>query len=279
MALAKILTDGTETGATAADKINVAMVEVDASTVAIPKINISGDGASYPTSPSLGQKYFDTDLGQPMWWNGSIWGSATEVLGYLQYDNTTYQKIISRIAMRVIGELEIEGYNPTIILHPVDSVIAGASHGGDIRFAKEGNLGIFGQILYDLIDDTMNFNLVDSTTGIVNPTIDAFMKLHRDGTATIGNGLVQDKVATLTDIRDFSTIVIQTLADQKKPTRAEAILAFKTLPHHDWALNDTFYIRDSSGGNKMVFCTYIADGATDEANAGDYFFKDMNECI
>ena len=46
----------------------------------------------------------------------------------------------------------------------------------------------------------------------------------------------------------------------------------------NWGLNDTFYIRDSAGGNKMVFVTYIADGATDEASAGDYFFKDMNEC-
>ena len=87
----------------------------------------------------------------------------------------------------------------------------------------------------------------------------------------------EDEINTI--IREYSTIVIQTLVDQKKPTRAEAIIAFKSLPHMDWAKNDTFYIRDSAGGNKMVFCTYISDGATDEATAGPIFYKDMNETV
>jgi len=80
-------------------------------------------------------------------------------------------------------------------------------------------------------------------------------------------------------IRSYNTIVIQPLGDPKRPTRAESIIAFKTLPNMDWSQNDTFYIRDSGGGNKMVFCTYIADGATDEASAGSFFFKDMTECV
>ncbi len=78
-------------------------------------------------------------------------------------------------------------------------------------------------------------------------------------------------------IRSYSTIVTQDLADQKNPTRAECIIAFKTLPNMDWSLDDTFYIRDTGGANKMVFVTYIADGATDEASAGPFFFKDMKE--
>ena len=79
-------------------------------------------------------------------------------------------------------------------------------------------------------------------------------------------------------IRSYHTIVVMSLVDDKKPTRAEAITAFKTLPHFDWAKNDTFYIRDNSGA-KTMFCTYFADGATDEASAGPFFFKDMNECV
>ncbi len=79
-------------------------------------------------------------------------------------------------------------------------------------------------------------------------------------------------------IRSYHTIVTMSLADDKKPTRAEAITAFKTLPNYDWAKDDTFYIRDSTGA-KTMFCTYFADGATDEASAGMFFFKDMNECI
>ena len=79
-------------------------------------------------------------------------------------------------------------------------------------------------------------------------------------------------------IRSYHTIVVMALADDKKPTRAEAITAFKTLPHFDWAKNDTFYIRDSTGA-KTMFCTYFADGSTNEANAGPFFFKDMTECV
>ncbi len=88
-----------------------------------------------------------------------------------------------------------------------------------------------------------------------------------------------DQVNTL--IREYSTIVVYDLTDSKKPTRAEciAICASNHLPHFDWALDDTFYIRDTGGGNKIVFVTYIADGATDEASAGNYFFKDMTECV
>ncbi len=80
-------------------------------------------------------------------------------------------------------------------------------------------------------------------------------------------------------IREFSTIVEQALADQKKPTRDEALIAFKTLPNFDWTKNDTFYIRDIVGANKMVFCTYIADGAIDELTAGPIFFKDMSVTV
>ncbi len=80
-------------------------------------------------------------------------------------------------------------------------------------------------------------------------------------------------------IRSYSTIVIMALGDNKRPTRAEAITAFKTLLNMNWSKNDTFYIRDSAGGNKMVFVTYLADGATNEASAGLFFYKDMSLCI
>lgn len=38
----------------------------------------SGDTASRPlTSLAVGQFYFDTDLGLPIWWNGTDWVDAT----------------------------------------------------------------------------------------------------------------------------------------------------------------------------------------------------------
>ncbi len=79
-------------------------------------------------------------------------------------------------------------------------------------------------------------------------------------------------------IRTYKTIVVMSLADDKKPSRAEAINAFRQLPNYDWAKDDTFYIRDSTGAKTML-CTYFADTAVDEATAGPFFFKDMNECV
>ncbi len=78
-------------------------------------------------------------------------------------------------------------------------------------------------------------------------------------------------------IREFSTIVEYDLVDQKKPTTAEALIVFKMLPNFDWSKNDTFYIRDTGGANKVCYLVYVADGAVDEATAGPFFIKDMNQ--
>lgn len=80
-------------------------------------------------------------------------------------------------------------------------------------------------------------------------------------------------------IREFATIVEYDLADPKKPTRAECIETFKLLPNFDWALEDLYHIRDVVLGDKIVMVTYIPDGATDEATAGPFFFKDMTETV
>jgi hypothetical protein len=36
----------------------------------------SGGGGSRPSSPSVGQRFFDTDLGQPIWYDGTSWVDA-----------------------------------------------------------------------------------------------------------------------------------------------------------------------------------------------------------
>lgn len=36
-------------------------------------VNLNGATASRPTSSITGQFYFDTTLGQPVWWSGSTW--------------------------------------------------------------------------------------------------------------------------------------------------------------------------------------------------------------
>jgi hypothetical protein len=37
---------------------------------------LSGTTAARPAGVGLGQPYFDTTLGVPIWWNGTIWVNA-----------------------------------------------------------------------------------------------------------------------------------------------------------------------------------------------------------
>ncbi len=175
-----------------------------------------------------------------------------------------------------VEELTLEitnyGYSPVVIPITVISNSAGSFTGS-----------------YSTTFDTLVQSILGVDGGSINPS--TFKITVKEGVQTPAehdyqkhNGvwlradfLNTEEVNDL--IRSYNTVVTMVLADQKKPTRAEAITASKTLPNFDWTKNDTFYIRDTGGGNKMVFCTYISDGAVDEATAGPYFFKDMNECI
>jgi hypothetical protein len=40
-------------------------------------LSVKGIATSRPDSPVTGQECFDTDLGKPVWWNGSAWVDAT----------------------------------------------------------------------------------------------------------------------------------------------------------------------------------------------------------
>ena len=40
-------------------------------------VTLNGTTGNRPTSPILGQFYFDTDDGFPVWWNGSTWVDST----------------------------------------------------------------------------------------------------------------------------------------------------------------------------------------------------------
>lgn len=40
-------------------------------------VNMNGATASRPTGSILGQQYFDTSVGKPIYWSGSTWVDAT----------------------------------------------------------------------------------------------------------------------------------------------------------------------------------------------------------
>jgi len=88
--------------------------------------------------------------------------------------------------------------------------------------------------------------------------------------------LNNDKVNEL--IREYNTTVIMTLVNPIKPTRLEALAAFKILPHFDWTKDDSFFIREAVGDPDLVFVDYQADGATNEATAGMFFYRALAEC-
>ena len=49
----------------------------DAEKTQVAKIDQSGDTSSRPSSPATGEMYFDTDLGYPIWYDGSDWVDST----------------------------------------------------------------------------------------------------------------------------------------------------------------------------------------------------------
>jgi hypothetical protein len=49
--------------------------DTNTTTITIPYRGAGATG-SRPTAPAVGDQYFDTTLGQPVWWNGSAWVGA-----------------------------------------------------------------------------------------------------------------------------------------------------------------------------------------------------------
>jgi len=37
---------------------------------------MSGTTAQRPAQPTVGQRYYDTTIGKPIWWNGTVWKDA-----------------------------------------------------------------------------------------------------------------------------------------------------------------------------------------------------------
>lgn len=70
-----ILTLQTDVGILQTD---VGDLQTDVGNLQTDKQDISsGATLARPETPILGQMYFDTDLGIPIWWNGTIWVNAT----------------------------------------------------------------------------------------------------------------------------------------------------------------------------------------------------------
>ena len=187
-------------------------------------------------------------------------------------------------------------YGDVIEMYPsdraifIDTVANTTLPAEDLKLTIEGNVipleiisNVAGSMVavYSQTWDAVIENVTTSTAFKITATEGVQTDKEYDYQKHNGEWFKQDflDISGINDlIRSYNTIVVMSLADDRKPTRAEAITAFKTLPHFDWTKNDTFYIRDSTGA-KTMFCTYFADGATDEVSAGLFFYKDMNEAI
>ena len=62
---------------TAYESNNDTNAYTDAEKTVVAKVFQSGDTASRPASPVVGESYFDTDLGKPIWFDGTNWVDAT----------------------------------------------------------------------------------------------------------------------------------------------------------------------------------------------------------
>ena len=71
-------------------------------------------------------------------------------------------------------------------------------------------------------------------------------------------------------IRSYD-VTVSTTTTANKPSIAECVSAFKTLPNMDWAKDDRFYI-DSTNKNKLNLVKYVANGDVDEAGTNYRFW-------
>jgi len=46
---------------------------------ALDNLNVGGPAVNRPAVPFTFQRYFDTDLGAPVWWDGANWVDSTGV--------------------------------------------------------------------------------------------------------------------------------------------------------------------------------------------------------
>jgi len=73
-------------------------------------------------------------------------------------------------------------------------------------------------------------------------------------------------------IGSYAVTVSQAVAGAE-PTKAECLTAFKTLPHHDFSLDDHFYLMDTTGQDaKLYDVRYLANGNTTEQGTNYAFW-------
>ena len=111
--------------------------------------------------------------------------------------------------------------------------------------------------------------------------IDSSTPVLTDGTNQMDSNYIateDNDIATIATIREFRHTVVMDIARHGKATRAEAIKAFKRLPHYEWTMDDQFYIKDVTG-KRMLSMKYFADKSGTPGVIGRFFYRAMTECI
>jgi hypothetical protein len=63
-------------GRVIAPELDVALISSNKSLITKEYVENNGNSSNRPSSPSVAQPFFDTDIGKPIWWNGTDWVDA-----------------------------------------------------------------------------------------------------------------------------------------------------------------------------------------------------------
>ena len=120
---------------------------------------------------------------------------------------------------------------------------------------------------------TQEFALMinERTTGVLKSSF----VINANGETYISGSKAMTGKLTEKMIREFRTTIAMDTGGTT-PTKDECITAFKRLPHFDWAVDDDFYIK-SVNRDKLGLIKYRAEGATDEASAGDFWYEKLTK--
>ena len=165
-----------------------------------------------------------------------------------------------------LDDIKLDGMTPSLKLGVKPGGMAGVVQVYDL----DGAVHLVAGMEWLRATQELMFTLSDKDSGVTK----GMFQLKPDGTATVGNGMVQHKIATTNEVHDMIRsydVTVSMVTSGNKPSISECITAFKTLPNMDWSKDDRFYI-DSTNKGKLNLVKYLANGDTDERGTNYTFW-------
>ena len=225
-------------------------------------LDLSGTTANRPTKAEINQPYFDTDIGKPLFWNGTAWVEASGApaaasgVGAAAGTGVTAAEYGSGPVKQTVLTLAALSITMT------DHTTAGAHGSQKVYDFPEG--------LIEILGATTNLTTLAGAGGIG----DTAALVGSLGTATVGTG---DSVLTGTEA-DIIPQTAGTLSSGAGTLKGKLLPTLATLAGITPLTDSTGRTPDNTIANHADLSTYATDAAAIESNVSDLAGK-INEIL